>query len=492
MTVHRHTLLVLLAATLCVLAAVPATAAGTPAEPELGPLNPAFVRALRDPDTEALGRMPSPVEVEVSASVEAKAAARALPSAYSLLSLGQVIDPVKDQSPYETCWAFSSIAALESALLKQEGVALDLSEDNVVGRSGFLSSRAERYGFGGYDFMAVAYFARWAGPVTEARDPYDGVPVAAKAVRHVQGTVMIPGRDSSLDNDLIKQLVVDYGAVSVGMHMDTGMQLAPSGRYYSYWDESTSSYYCYERNDCENHGVAIVGWDDDYPASNFGAAPTPPAGDGAFLVRNSWGTDWGTDGYFWVSYYDKGFARDIGLGTYGGCVAYSDVEGVRNFSRNYGHDKLGVTGRIGYKDGSPIWGANRFKAVSTRPITAAGFYTLSSNTRYEIWAGRSFKKLTRRARGTATLPGYHTVRFKKRLTVRKGKPFIVALRLYCPGDAAPLAIEQRVKFGGSTVFAAASAKPGQSYVGAKRWRFSDLTKSRNYRTANVCLKAFAK
>ncbi len=482
MSAHRHTLLVLLAATLCVLAALPAAAAGKTAQPELGPLNPAFVRALRDPvGTMGLGRMPSPVEVEVSASVEAKATSQTLPSAYSLPSLGQVIDPVKDQNPYATCWAFSNIVALESALLKQTGVALDMSEDNLAGRSGFWSSRAQRYSKGGWDFMAIAYFARWAGPVTEARDPYDGAPVAAAAVRHVQGSIMIPGRASSLDNDLIKQLVVDHGAVSVGMFMD-------EDAYYGstpYWDETTSSYYCWERYDYENHGVAIVGWDDAYPASNFGASPAPPEGDGAFLVRNSWGTGWGDAGYFWVSYYDKGFARDIGLGTLGGCVAYADVQGIRNYSRNYGYDKLGVTSRIGYKEGSPIWGANRFKAVSIRPIKAAGFYTLSSNTRYEIWAGRSFKKLTRRARGTATLPGYHTVPFKNRLTVRKGKHFVVALRLQSPGDRAPLAIEQRV------VFAAASAKKGQSYVGAKRWRLSDLTRQKGFGTANVCLKAFA-
>lgn len=54
------------------------------------------------------------------------------------------------------------------------------------------------------------------------------------------------------------------------------------------------------------HAVAVVGWDDDFPVSNFKAENgNLPEGNGAFLVKNSWGTNWGDDGYVWVSYYDN-------------------------------------------------------------------------------------------------------------------------------------------------------------------------------------------
>ena len=58
------------------------------------------------------------------------------------------------------------------------------------------------------------------------------------------------------------------------------------------------------------HAIAIVGWDDDYDKSNFKAQngrsgkTYSPKNNGAFLVKNSWGTTNVWDGYFWMSYED--------------------------------------------------------------------------------------------------------------------------------------------------------------------------------------------
>ena len=484
MTTGRRNALVFATLVLLALAAVPAAAgaASSSQQLELGLPNPAFVEALHDPIVSlGLGRLPSPVEVSVGAGVTARAARADLPSAYSLVDLGRVTTPVKDQGAYSTCWSFANIAALESKIRSSQAQEMDLSEDNLVGRSGYYSSPAQRYDYGGYDFMAVAYFARWAGPVTEVNDPYPSrkLPAVNRVVKHVQGAVMIPGRTADGDNDLVKQLVMANGALSVGMYMDETTS----------FDGATNAYY-WPTVKWENHGVSIVGWDDAYAAENFGARAKMPEGDGAFLVRNSWGDTWGDEGYFWVSYYDKSFARDLGYGTYGGCTSYSDVADVGDYSQNYGYDKLGVTDRIGYPDGSPVWAANRFTARSIRSITAVGFYTLSSGTPYEVWAGRSLTTLTRRASGTAMLPGYATVKLDTPLPVSKGATFVVAVKLIAPDGSLPLAIERFKRMDGPLVLAPATAGSGQSYVGPKRWRMKDLTST--IPKANVCLKAFAR
>lgn len=454
------------------------------AQPGLGPLSPAFVEALHDPMvTLGLGHVPSPVEVTVDAVAEARAARADLPSSFDLRSQGR-LTAVKDQQGYSTCWAFANVAALESKLMSATPAPSpvpDYSEDNLVARSGYgpvFPGGSDAFRYGGYDFMAVAYFARWAGPILETDDPYSnhyGSHATRPVQKHVQGVTMIPGRSTALDNDLVKQLVTQNGALSVGMYWD-----------WKWYDSSTDSYYDPSARGYENHGVTIVGWDDAYPASQFGADPgSVPAGDGAFLVRNTWGAGFGDQGYFWVSYYDASFAAEQGLGGLGGMTSYSDVQDVGDYSRVYQYDRLGVTARAGYGI-SRVWGANRFTAARTQSISAAAFYALASSTRYEVWAGRSFKALTRRAAGVTPLPGYVTVPFAGDLHVRKGRQFVIAVKLVSSGEGHPLAIEYPAR----KWMAGATARPGQSYISRNGAVWRDTTKL--YPRSNVCLKAFAK
>ena len=66
-----------------------------------------------------------------------------------------------------TCWAFANTAALEfhDILRRRPGARPQRGEPVAIRRSGFFSSKYERYWSGGWDFMAIAYYTRWAGPV---------------------------------------------------------------------------------------------------------------------------------------------------------------------------------------------------------------------------------------------------------------------------------------------------------------------------------------
>jgi C1A family cysteine protease len=482
MTTARRTILVLVVSALFALGALPGAAwAGATAKPQSGPLSPAFVESLHDPMVAlGLGHVPSPVEVHVDAATQAKAALASQPTAFDLRAEGR-LTPVKDQDPYATCWAFANVAALESRLMPADP-APDFSEDNLVGRSGFGATQDWRYWNGGYDFMAVAYFVRWAGPVDEADDPYDTwtVPEENDATLHVQKTIMIPGRTSWSNNALIKRMVRQNGGLSVGMYWG-------DGRAYSETLDGTgelqATFYL-DRARGEDHGVTIVGWDDAYPRRYFQGAYGRPPGKGAFLVRNSWGSGWGDGGYFWVSYYDRSFAREQGLGGLGGMMSYAAVEGVDNYSAIYQYDDLGVTDHWGYGT-SRVWGAGRFTATADQTISAAGFYTLSSSTRYQVWAGRSLKSMTLRASGTNSLPGYTTIGFSTPLSVVTGQKFVVAVRLYSPREGYPLAIERRA----SAWMRGAVAAAGESFVSRDGARWTDATKVRP--NSSVCVKAFA-
>ena len=230
---------------------------------------------------------------------------------------------------YGTCWAFANIAALESKLLP--GRVARLSEDNLVGRSGYGPSLAWRYNFGGYDFMAVAYFARWAGPVEEADDPYGTqTPPTVNAVqKHVQDVVMIPGRKTWSDNALIKRLVRENGALSVGHVLGRQRLQRVHGRD--------------RRDPGDVLPGARMGREPRRGHRRLGR-PVPGAQIRGRVrparpapARSSCATagapDWGDGGYFWVSYYDRSFARDQGLGGYGGCDLLRHRRGHRQLRR---------------------------------------------------------------------------------------------------------------------------------------------------------------
>ncbi len=341
----------------------------------LSPENPAFSNQTKDLTASAgladraLGFTTGPQAVSYARGMRVPSARLfgSLPASYDLRSLGRVTS-VKDQGQHGACWTFASLGSLESFLMPSQN--LNFSEDNMALTHGFDHS-GDIYNRGGNYFMSTAYLARWSGPVYESDDAYGDyfTPSGLTARKHVQEVDWLPSRASATDNDNIKNAVMQYGGGAVAYRAEGNSWGS------AYYNASTHSYY-YNGSGVQNHGVLIVGWNDNYAASNF--ATTPP-GDGAFIVKNSWGTGWGDGGYFYLSYYDTVLGYQMFP------AVFQNAESTSNYSNVYQYDPLGYCAAWGDAiSGDAWWGANVFTATSASLLKAVGFYTLTPNSAYEV------------------------------------------------------------------------------------------------------------
>ncbi|MDD1653186.1 MAG: lectin like domain-containing protein [Methanomicrobiales archaeon] len=440
-------------------------------------------------DGKALGYIPSPVSLShlTGAQVSRRALVAAsqglaaeggmeesfprgdvvsFPASYDLRTLGK-LTPVKNQGACGSCWAFATYGSLESALLTAE--TWDFSENNLKNRHGYVGTHCA----GGNAYMSTAYLARYAGPVSEADDPYNAVssysPTGLPVRKHVQDVLYLPDRSGPLDNDNIKNAIQVYGGIYSLIYWTDGAYNAPTSAFY------------YNGEEMINHAITIVGWDDTYDRRRF---RTSPPGDGAFIVRNSWSSSFGDGGYFYVSYYDA----EIGHGN----VVFTG-ESTQNFQNIYQYDTLGWLSSAGFGGDTGSF-ASVFTASGAELVSAASFYTASPDSEYQlsVYTNPSGGPLSASGplstkTGTIAIPGYHTVLLETPVAVTAGQKFSVVVRLRTPGFNYPVPLETPVTGYATNV----NAAPGQSYMSADGVSWSDPTAgSGTWRNTNVCLKAF--
>jgi C1A family cysteine protease/fibronectin type 3 domain-containing protein len=422
-----------------------------------------------------LGNIPEPLDFSHLKTGEftANLPCYSYPPSYDLRTLNKVT-PVKNQGGCGACWAFAALGSLESFLLTDE--TRDFSENHMKDTHGHDWTCCE----GGNYHIAMAYLTRWSGPGSESDDPYDAgscnSPASLSVQKHVQDVIVIPERSSATDNDGIKSAIMTYGAVHSSFDW-IGSQTSTS----QYWNTATWAYY-FDGDTCCNHAVDIIGWDDTFPASNFS---TIPPGDGAWLVKNSWGTGWGDSGFFWASYYDRNFGREDSTS------AAFTAEATDVYADIYQYDPLGETNTVGFPQRYATWGANMFTATASHTLGAASTYFNANNTAWELYVYKGCTAgaprsgtLASSESGTMALAGYHTIPLSSPVAVTSGQRFSIVFKLMTPGYEAPLSIEDPAKGTGST----ATAHAGESYYSPDGSTWTDLTV--DFPNANACIKAF--
>ncbi|AKB55149.1 Chitin binding protein [Methanosarcina barkeri MS] len=444
------------------------------------PKNPDFVKYQQ----EKISSQPSinghktglfPTIVDLSHLRTVSGSTVSYPARYDLRTLNKVT-PVKDQGKAGTCWTFATYGSLESYLMP--GKSWDFSENNL---KNVLSSDAPEgfdYSDGGNILMSTAYLARWSGPVKESNDPYSDSSVYSSdelrlpVYQHVQNVLVLPGRQGSKDNNEIKSAIEKYGAVDTGIY--TG-----GDDFDDCYSNDTNSFY-YDGSSYSDHAVTIVGWDDSYDKNNF--THVPP-GNGAFIVKNSWGTGFGENGYFYVSYYDSNI---------GNTNAVFTAENTDNYKNIYQYDPLGWVTDCGKEDTSTtLWGANIFTAKSDEVLKAVSFYTTDSNCKYilYIYTDVSSSPVTQAGpviskSGKIPYAGYHTIPLDSKVNLKAGQKFSVVLKLTTSGYGYPIALEMP----SSGYSSKATANAGESFISSDGQTWGDIT---TYATdANVCIKAF--
>ncbi|KAF8034020.1 hypothetical protein BT93_C0334 [Corymbia citriodora subsp. variegata] len=186
-----------------------------------------------------------------------------------------IVSPVKDQGGCGSCWSFSATGALEAAYHQAHGKGISLSEQQLVDCATAFNNQGCD---GGLPSQAFEYIKYNGGLETEKAYPYTAKDGSCKFSAGNVGVRVLDSVNITMGaEDELKHAVAMVRPVSVAFQVARGFESYKSGVFTSNTCGSTSM--------DVNHAVLVVG----YGVEN---------GVPYWLIKNSWGRNWGNNGYF--------------------------------------------------------------------------------------------------------------------------------------------------------------------------------------------------
>lgn len=344
---------------------------------------------------------------------------------FSLLDYGKV-SKAHDQEKTNMCWTFATTSTIESSLLIEQNKEVDLSEKHIDYSTIYTLDDGTKNPFGYYSktkdvggnyYLSGAYLSAGRGPILETKLPWStsssskSNTLNQKSDYYVNEIDYISSKSCDANTILaIKKNLTEYGAMGAQIYAETP----------TYVSNDKLSYY-YNGNNTINHALTIVGWDDDYSASNF---KTTPKGNGAWLTKDTYPTIFTGNstipaGYHYVSYYDTNICTNL-------MSAYK-VE-TTSFDNKYTNNIHGFSGNIATTDASSIIFKNIYTKQNnaSEKLSKVNIFTGYPGDKYEIYYSDvdDYSKAVKIGEGTATKEGYTSINISKNISITSEKFYI--------------------------------------------------------------------
>lgn len=451
---------------------------------------------------------------------------------------------VKDQKKTGSCWAFSFTSALETTAAKNINSASKVySPMHIDYKTSQMFTR--ELGKGGNALIALAYSANGYGPVYESDFPFEDVydeesndeencyltpieeveNIDQEPRIKIEDATMFPNiyksySDSGITykdsgdlfwantyseeevkaiRNLIKKHIKEDGAITGQIYSDIGYNergetISTGGNY----NAENNAYYCKGNIvTTANHAATIIGWDDDFPKTNF-AEGHQPLNDGAYIVLNSYGEEFGEEGYYYVSYDDFSIEQQMfGIDS---TVEYDE----ENKQKIYEHDELGMSYALSSSK-SEAYAANVYTREDSQKyeyVTEIGAFLLKASgvEAYVVPELTDISNLTNPVASytgsNALEAGYHTLKLSAPVRV-EGDKFVVILK-YINSEKLTVPLECNLKASNlsetETIWDKATSKAGESYIyNGDSWQDLynfKLSDDVTLVDTNACIKAF--